>query len=226
MSPPITTTTPITSAITPPAAPLRFTIALTGGIGSGKTTVANLFADLGVTVIDTDVIAHQLTAADGKAMVAIRTTFGDTFIADNGAMDRAKMRELIFSDHSAKQRLEAILHPLIRTETESAAAHASGVYIMLVVPLLVESGNWRQRATRILVIDCEEQTQIQRVMKRSVQHHALNETQVRAIMATQASRQQRLAVADDVITNNINDVDTASLKLQVAQLHAFYVGFI
>ncbi|MQR02244.1 dephospho-CoA kinase [Glaciimonas soli] len=206
--------------------PSRFTVGLTGGIGSGKTTVANLFATHGAAIIDTDVIAHQLTTPDGKAIAAIRDTFGNDFIAANGAMNRVKMREHVFSDHSAKLRLEAILHPLIRAETALAAEQAVGAYVILVVPLLVESGNWRRRANRILVVDCDEATQIERVLHRDKQKDAhntsrstLNEAQVRAIMATQASRQQRLAVADDVITNN---VDTASLEQQVTQLHVFY----
>ncbi len=204
--------------------PTRFTVGLTGGIGSGKTTAANLFAAHGAAIIDTDVIAHQLTAPDGKAIAAIRDTFGNDFIAANGAMNRVKMREHVFSDHSAKLRLEAILHPLIRSETALAAEQAVGAYLILVVPLLVESGNWQQRASRILVVDCDETTQIQRVLHRDTQkdaHSTLNEAQVRAIMATQASRQQRLAIADDVITNN---VDTASLEQQVTQLHAFYLS--
>ena len=196
-----------------------FTIGLTGGIGSGKTTVADLFAERGVAIVDTDLIAHQLTATNGVAIAAIRAVFGDTFIDASGAMDRKKMREYVFSDPLAKQRLEAILHPLIGTETARAMAQARGLYVMPVIPLLVESGKWQQRLTRILVIDCDEQTQIQRVMQRN----AMNEMQVRAIMAAQASRQQRLEVADDVIVNNAG-VD--ALAPQIAQLHAFYMSLV
>ncbi|MBC7489684.1 MAG: dephospho-CoA kinase [Glaciimonas sp.] len=199
--------------------PSPFTVGLTGGIGSGKTTVANLFAERGVAVIDTDLIAHQLTAVDGIATTAIRTAFGDDFIEANGAMDRKKVRELVFSNALAKQRLEAILHPLIRTETAWVIAQASDAYVMPVIPLLIESGNWQQRLKRILVIDCDEQTQIQRVMQRN----AMNETQVRAIMAAQATRQQRLQVANDVI---MNDEDVASLIPQVERLHTLYMSLV
>ncbi|MFC5476478.1 dephospho-CoA kinase [Paraherbaspirillum soli] len=195
----------------------RFSVGLTGGIGSGKTTVANMFAERGAAVIDTDAIAHQLTAADGIAIAPIRAEFGDAFITTSGAMDRAKMRAHVFSDPTAKQRLEAILHPLIRTETMHAAAQASGLYLLFVVPLLVESGTWKQRVDRILVVDCDEQVQIRRVMQRN----ALSEPQVRAIMATQASRQQRLQAADDII---LNDSDPATLVPQVERLHALYAS--
>src|SRR4051812_21530226 len=138
----------------------RFSIGLTGGIGSGKSTVADLFAARGAAVIDTDLIAHQLTAPRGPAIPELRTQFGAAFLTDQGAMDRAKMRAYVFDDPSAKARLEAILHPLIRSETERAAAQAHGVYLMFVVPLLVESGSWRGRVSRVLVVDCEEQTQV------------------------------------------------------------------
>ncbi|MGS0741704.1 dephospho-CoA kinase [Glaciimonas sp. GG7] len=202
-----------------PIMPKRFTIGLTGGIGSGKTTVANLFAERGVAIIDTDLIAHQLTAPDGNAIAAIRRTFGDDFIAANGAMDRKKMREYVFADPTARQRLEAILHPLIRADTMRAIEQAEGVYLMLAIPLLVESGSWQQRVTRVLVIDCEEQTQIRRVMQRNV----MTESQVCAIMATQATRKQRLLAADDVIEN---DTDIAALVPQVERIHALYLSLI
>ncbi|WP_211467928.1 dephospho-CoA kinase [Collimonas silvisoli] len=193
----------------------RFSVGLTGGIGSGKTTVANMFAERGAAVIDTDAIAHQLTAANGVAIAPIVSEFGSAFIDASGAMDRAKMRAHIFSDASAKRRLESILHPLIRAETASAAELAEGLYLIFVVPLLIESGNWRERVKRILVVDCDEQIQLQRVMQRN----ALSQSQVRAIMATQATRQQRLEAADDVITN---DSGPAALMPQIEQLHALY----
>ncbi|WP_211453517.1 dephospho-CoA kinase [Collimonas antrihumi] len=193
----------------------RFTVGLTGGIGSGKTTVANMFAERGAAVIDTDVIAHQLTAANGIAIAPIIAEFGSAFIDASGAMDRAKMRAHVFSDASAKQRLESILHPLIRAETARAAEHAEGLYVIFVVPLLIESGNWTQRVKRILVVDCDEQVQLHRVMQRN----ALNQSQVQAIMATQATRQQRLQAADDVIVNNS---EPAALLPQVTRLHALY----
>jgi dephospho-CoA kinase len=197
-----------------PSSP-RFTVGLTGGIGSGKTTVANLFAARDVSVIDTDLIAHGVTAAGGSAMAAILNQFGPEFVLPGGAMDRDKMRQLVFSDTAQKSRLEAILHPLIRQETEAAAAHATGLYTMFVVPLLVESGAWRQRVARILVIDCDETTQVARVVKRN----GLSEAQVRAIMATQAPRATRLAAADDVLQN---EGDPLTLQTEVDLLHTKY----
>jgi dephospho-CoA kinase len=200
-----------------PAKP-RFSVGLTGGIGSGKTTVADMFVERGAAVIDTDRIAHQLTAAGGIAIAPIRAQFGDDFINADGAMDRTRMRAHVFSDAAAKQQLEAILHPLIRTETAKAGENAAGLYLIFAVPLLIESGNWKQRVGRILVVDCDEQVQLQRVMQRN----ALDESQVRAIMATQASRQQRLQAADDVIVNN---GERAALLPQVERLHALYETF-
>lgn len=195
----------------------RISIGLTGGIGSGKTTVADMFAARGASIIDTDLIAHQLTALDGPAIPAIRSQFGESFLTPEGAMDRARMRAYVFAEPSAKARLEAILHPLIRIETERAASAATGEYLMFAVPLLVESGSWRQRVTRVLVVDCAEETQVRRVMMRS----GLAEAQVRAIMAAQATRQQRLAAADDVIDN---DGDALALVPQVDRLHAQYLA--
>jgi dephospho-CoA kinase len=188
-------------------------VGLTGGIGCGKTTVADLFAERGASVIDTDQIAHQLTAPGGVAIEAIRTEFGAEFVLPSGAMDRAKMRELVFAKPSAKEQLEAILHPLIRAATETAAARATGSYVIFVVPLLIESGAWRERVSRIVVIDCPEALQIERVMRRN----GLSEPQVRAIMAAQVSRDVRLAAADDVI---VNDGDVAALIPQIERLHA------
>jgi dephospho-CoA kinase len=196
-------------------APGRFSVGLTGGIGSGKTLVADMFAMRGAAIIDTDQIAHQLTAPEGAAVPLIRAQFGPDYLTAAGAMDRVKMRDRVFTDPEAKKRLEAILHPLIRIETERAAAQAHGDYLMFVVPLLVESGSWRSRVSRILVVDCPEQLQIARVISRN----QLPEAQVRAIMATQASRSTRLAVADDVIAN---DGDVAALVPQVEHLHARY----
>jgi dephospho-CoA kinase len=193
----------------------RFTVGLTGGIGSGKSTVADMFAARGATLVDTDLIAHQITAPDGAAIDAIRTEFGEQAIKADGAMDRAMMRARVFTDPWAKSRLEAILHPLIRAETEKQAQQASGTYVIFVVPLLVESGGWKQRVSRVLVVDCPEQTQIARVQTRS----ALGEAQVRAIMATQVTRATRLAAADDVLENN---GDTTALGPQVDRLHALY----
>lgn len=193
----------------------RFSVGLTGGIGSGKTTVADMFSVRGAAVIDTDLIAHQLTAPDGAAISGIRSQFGAAFLASDGSMDRAKMRAFVFAEPSARARLEAILHPLIRAETERAAQQAQGEYLMFVVPLLVESGNWHERVSRILVVDCPEELQVRRVMMRS----ALSAEQVQAIMAAQATRAERLAVADDVVSN---DGDALALVPQVDRLHALY----
>lgn len=192
-----------------------FYVGLTGGIGSGKSLVADMFAARGAALIDTDLIAHRLTAPGGMAMPAIRAAFGEDFVTPEGAMDRARMRALVFSDATAKGRLESILHPLIRSATETAAREASGAYRIFVVPLLVESGNWRQRVSRVLVVDCPERLQVERVMARN----GLPEDQVRAIMAAQASRRERLAAADDVV---VNDGDLAALAPQVDRLHALY----
>jgi dephospho-CoA kinase len=188
---------------------------LTGGIGSGKTTVANMLEARGAAVIDTDRIAHQLTAPGGAAIPEIRAQFGDAFLTSDGAMDRAKVREHVFAEPTAKARLESILHPLIRIETERAAAEARGLYLVFVVPLLVESGKWKQRASRVLVVDCPEELQVARVMSRS----GLSESQVRAIMAAQVPREVRLAAADDVI---VNDGDSSALAPQVERLHSLY----
>ncbi|ELX12766.1 dephospho-CoA kinase CoaE [Janthinobacterium sp. HH01] len=195
---------------------LPFSIGLTGGIGSGKSTVADLFAARGASIVDTDQIAHSLTAPGGAAMPAIVAEFGAEFADANGALDRARMRALVFADPGAKIRLEAILHPRIRDTALAAAEAATGSYVMFAVPLLVESGSWRARVTRVLAVDCPEEVQIARVMARN----NLSETQVRAIIATQASRQQRLAAADDII-ENADGIE--ALEPQIARLHDLYL---
>ncbi len=195
----------------------RFTVGLTGGIGSGKSFVADMFAALGASIIDTDILAHQLTAPQGKAIPAIMQQFGSDFLTSEGAMDRVKMREHVFANAAAKKQLEAILHPLIRECAEEAARNATGSYPIFVVPLLVESGTWKERVSRVLVVDCSEELQIRRVMRRN----RFSEQQVRAIMGMQADRRARLAAADDVI---VNDGDAAALAPQVERLHAFYLS--
>jgi dephospho-CoA kinase len=196
-----------------------FSIGLTGGIGSGKTTVADLFAAHGVTVIDTDLIAHGITAPGGVAMPLIESEFGREFVAENGSLDRAKMRARVFADDAAKARLEAITHPLIRAETERQRSMARGAYHIVVVPLLVESGNWSSRANRILAVDCPVETQIERVMQRN----GFSREQVLAIIARQATREARLAAADDIVVNDANaTLDT--LKRDVDALHARYLS--
>ncbi|MFL6676501.1 MAG: dephospho-CoA kinase [Massilia sp.] len=194
-----------------------FSVGLTGGIGCGKSTVADLFAARGASIIDTDEIAHGLTAAGGGAMPALLAEFGPAFATPDGALDRARMRQLVFSDPGARARLEAILHPRIREATAAAALLASGPYLVFVVPLLIESGSWRERVSRILAIDCPEAMQVARVMARS----GLPEAQVRAIMAAQVTREQRLAAADDVL---VNDDGIDALAPQVEKLHAFYLA--
>ena len=196
----------------------RFSIGLTGGIGSGKTTVANYFASLGASVIDTDLIAHALTAPKGLAIPAITASFGANYLLPDGSMDRTKMRDRVFSDAGEKIRLEAILHPLIGLETTRAAESAQGDYLIFVVPLLIESGRWRDRVDRILVVDCPETLQIERVMRRS----GLPAEQIRAIMNTQVARAVRLAAADDVL---LNDGESDTLLAQISDLHAQYRQF-
>lgn len=177
---------------------MSLVVGLTGGIGSGKTTVADRFAELGAVVVDTDAIAHELTSAQGVALPAIVSAFGDTVLREDGSLDRATLRRLCFSDPVKRKSLEAILHPLIRGESMARCRSAAPApYVLLVVPLLVESGVYREQIDRILLVDCDEARQIARVMARS----ALSEEEVRAIMATQASRAERLAVADDVLSN-------------------------
>jgi len=194
-----------------------FSVGLTGGIGCGKSTVADLFAALGATIVDTDVIAHALTAPQGAAMRAIVAEFGPDFAQPDGALDRARMRTLVFSDATARARLEAILHPRIRAATEAAGQAATGAYVIYVVPLLIESGSWRERVTRVLAIDCSEDTQVARVMQRS----HLSADEVRAIMATQVTRARRLAEADDVVDN---DAGLDALRTQVQALHERYLA--
>jgi dephospho-CoA kinase len=193
----------------------RFALGLTGGIGSGKSSIADLFAELGADIIDTDQIAHQLTASGGAAIATIAETFGAEFILPSGALDRQKMREAVFSTPDKKHQLEAILHPLIRAECERLGRASQAVYPIFVVPLLVESGNWAQRVSRILVVDCLEETQIQRVMQRN----HLSREQVQAIMRNQATRAQRLAHADDVI---LNEGALDHLRQQIDTLHRLY----
>ncbi len=193
----------------------NFSIGLTGGIGSGKTMVANMFAELGARIVDTDEVARNLTVSGGAAIESIRKEFGERFIAQNGAMNRSLMRELVFSNPDERLKLEAILHPLIRKVSLELAEAATGIYVIFVNPLLVELPIWHGMGTRILVVDCPEELQIERVMKRN----NMSREQVEAIMATQATRRQRLAVADDVI---INDRSMEEIWKEVVILHEKY----
>jgi len=181
------------------AARLSLRIGLTGGIGSGKSTVGLLLATFGAVLIDTDLIARQLTLPGGAAIDSITRSFGPQLVTADGALDRARMRELVFGDASAKQRLEAILHPLIGLETERQAAVAQGAPALVFdVPLLVESGRWRAKVDKVLVVDCPEAIQVERVVRRS----GWTIEAVQAVIASQAPRSQRRASADAVIFND------------------------
>jgi len=196
---------------------MTFVVSLTGGIGSGKSAVAALFARRGVTVVDTDAIAHELTSPGGGAMEAILESFGSDFITPEGALDRARMRALVFRDPQSKRRLERILHPRIRAESAVRIAAASSPYVILVVPLLVEAGVDRARYQRVMVVDCDEDVQIERVMRRS----HLPDDEVRRIMASQVGRQERREAADDVVDNSEGLDD---LEPQVEALHRRYLA--
>ncbi|WP_185955398.1 MULTISPECIES: dephospho-CoA kinase [Tepidiphilus] len=194
-----------------------FIIGLTGGIGSGKSAAAEHFARLGAAVVDTDAIAHELTAPGGAAIPALVAAFGPDILTPAGALDRAQMRTLAFSDPEVKRRLEAILHPLIRQESDARCRAATEApYVVLVVPLLIEAGeDYRRRCQRIAVVDCPEEIQIARVRARS----GLDEDLIRRIMAQQASRAERLAAADDILDNG---GDLAQLHAQVEALDRLY----
>lgn len=188
--------------------PLR--IGLTGGIASGKSTVADLFAKLGVAVIDTDVISREVVAPGQPALQEIRQKFGDAVLDESGQLDRSAMRQVIFSDDDARHHLEAIVHPKIQEETLRQADTAQGDYILIVVPLLVDSA-LRDQVDRILVVDCDETTQMQRLLARDAE----SEDQARRILSAQASRTEQLAIADDVIENN------STLEALSTQVSAF-----
>ena len=197
------------------ASPLS--IGLTGGIGSGKSTVAAWLVDRGATLVDTDAIAHALTAPGGMAMPDLAAEFGADIADAGGAMDRARMRALVFADVSAKARLEAILHPLIGLEAQRQADAATGAVVVFDVPLLSESSAWRQRCDRILVVDCSADTQIQRVVARS----GWSAEQVERVIAQQASRPRRRAIADAVIHND--GISPEALAAEVGALWALWL---
>jgi len=190
--------------------PLR--LGLTGGIGSGKSTVAQMLAARGAAVIDSDAIARSVTAANGSAMPAIREAFGPEFVNPEGALDRERMRALVFTDPDAKLRLEAIVHPLVGLATQAqaqAAIQAGDTLLVFDVPLLVESPRWRKLVDQVLVVDCLETTQIERVVARS----GLTREAVRNIIQAQATRAQRLAAADITVFND--GLDLAQLQRAV-----------
>lgn len=193
-----------------------FCVGLTGGIGSGKSTAADLFAALGAEIVDTDEIARELTRAGGAAMPAIREAFGPRFVAPDGALDRAAMRAIVFRDPEARAKLEAILHPLIRERARARVAAARAPYVVLVVPLLFETGAYCDLVERVAVVDCSEAEQVRRASARG----ALPAETVRAIMAAQLPRAERLRRADDVLDNG-GDLD--ALRRQVERLHERYL---
>ncbi len=178
-------------------------LGLTGGIGSGKSTVAALLVQLGAELIDADAISRASTAPGGSAIEAVRAAFGDEFITADRAMDRDRMRACIFADPTARARLEAIIHPLVRAEIDRRLAVLPGGVAVLDLPLLAESSAWRERCDLVWVVDCEPETQIRRVMQRN----GWTREQVQAVLAAQASREQRLAIADCVIDNEGQSLD-------------------
>lgn len=194
--------------------PLR--VGLTGGVASGKTTVANLFAARGVPVIDTDEIARELVAPGSAALARIVEGFGRDLLDASGALDRRKMRNLVFANPSDRRQLEAILHPAILEEMTRRSERAGGLYQILVIPLLAESAV-AGHVDRVLVVDCPAELQLERLLARDTE----NEQQARAMIAAQATREQRLAFADDVI---VNDGDFPALESQVEALDARYRG--
>ena len=197
-----------------PAGAVR-AIGLTGGIGSGKSTVAALLVAHGATLVDTDAIAHAITAPGGPALPALRQRFGDDVAGADGALDRAKMRSLVFADPDAKRALEAILHPMIGAEAQRQATAAETIgagVVVFDVPLLTESSHWRARCQRILVVDCSAEVQVQRVIARS----GWSTDQVRRVIDQQASRERRRAVADAVVFND--RLSREALAAEVATL--------
>jgi len=194
--------------------PLR--IGLTGGIASGKSTIAELFAELGAVVIDCDVIAREVVMPGQPGLSEVREAFGESVISEDGTLDRAALRQLVFADDDRRKQLEAILHPRIREETVRQADAACGTYQIIVVPLLAESP-LKSFVDRILVVDCDEDTQIRRLLARDPE----SEDQARRILAAQASREERLAIADDIITN---DGSLGAARSQVAALHNSYLN--
>jgi dephospho-CoA kinase len=194
-------------------------IGLTGGIGSGKSVVAKRLAELGATVIDSDQIAHDITTPHGAAIAPIKTRFGSELLAADGSLDRPKMRRLVFNDPSALKSLEAIIHPLIHAETvqQASAAHENGaLYLVFMVPLLVESGTWAKLIDHLIVVDCPEELQIARVMQRS----NWGRSEIEQIMHKQASREDRLAAADTIL---LNDGSYDKLTPQIDALHQLII---
>jgi dephospho-CoA kinase len=190
-------------------------VGLTGGIASGKSTVAELLAAMGIDIIDTDHLAHLITGPGGAAIPAIIENFGEEFLEEHGALDRSRMRADVFKSPEHRKQLEEIMHPLIREAVEHQISHAHSSYAVVVVPLLYESAFFKERVNRILVVDCDENTQIQRALQRT----GMTQEILQGIMKAQASRAQRLSIADDVIQN---DGNLEGLKEQVEALNHQY----
>jgi len=197
---------------------MPYLVGLTGGIGSGKTTVANLFVELGAGIIDSDEVARALTAPGGAAIAEIGEHFGAEYVTAEGALDRSRMRKLVFGNEKARRELEGILHPRIRLESQRLIAKTTAPYVIVVVPLLLESRAYRGLANRVLVVDCAPETQVTRVMRRS----GLSREEVLAIMATQLRRDERLRNADDIVDN---EGDPSALRPQIPPLHQQFLKF-
>ncbi|MNK36557.1 Dephospho-CoA kinase [compost metagenome] len=195
-----------------------YVVAITGGIGSGKTTVANQFAALGIEVVDADLIAREVVEPGTPALTAIASHFGPGILDEQGRLDRRALREWIFSDPAAKSWLNALLHPIIRSEMLRQCAAANSPYCLLVVPLLVEN-RLTELADRVLVIDVDEATQIERTCRRD----GVSLEQAQAILASQASRSERLAMADDVLDNQSGTTET--IRERILALHETYLAF-
>ena len=198
-----------------------FSVGLTGGVGSGKSTIATMLSRLGAAMVDADAVAHQLTAADGTAMPALRETFGAEVIAADGSLDRARMRTLAFSDAAVRRQLESLLHPMIRVAMRDGAAEliaGGSPYVVFVIPLLVEAASGRSDFDRILLIDCSETIQIARVRSRP----GIDEALARKMIAVQATRQQRLAMAHDVL---VNEAPLELMEGRVELLHRSYLQY-
>jgi dephospho-CoA kinase len=197
---------------------MPYLVGLTGGIGSGKTTVANLFVELGAGIVDSDEISRTLTATAGTATAEIGEHFGAEYVTAEGALDRDRMRKLVFGNEKARRELEGILHPRIREESQRLIAKTTAPYVIMVVPLLLESRTYRSLVNRVLVVDCSPETQVARVMQRS----GLTREQVLAIMATQLPREERLRNADDIVDN---DGEMSALRPQIPPLHRQFLKF-
>lgn len=196
-----------------------FNVGLTGGVGSGKSTIASMFSNRGAALVDADVVAHQLTSVGGAAIAALRDSFGAEAIAADGSLDRTYMRALIFSDAELRIKLERLLHPMIRDAMNKLADRhlvEGAAYVVRVVPLLVESGNWRVYADRLLLVDCSGATQLARVRSRP----GIDDVTAERIIAAQATRAERLAVAEDVL---FNEAPVDNVDQRVARLHEMYV---